>query len=98
MKILTAQLISEASLQPVLNVIILQDDKIFIYMGVKISRMEIEDIKINTGMLDVNELVKSKIKDSIGEEISVEQAVIDYPSIKSEVMHILRDKKIDQLL
>ena len=98
MKILSAQMIAESTYPPKINVIALDGDKIIRYLDISISRTEIEDIKHNTGRFDIDMMIESKVKRSIGEEVTPEEALEQHPNIRKSIIHLLRDKKINDLL
>ena len=100
MTILKCQIISDSSkIPPKIYVLILDDnDKIIEYNSIEISSHEIQDLYANTGMMNINELIKFKIKKHSGEELTLEKAVYDHPAIKESIVHLLRDKKINDLL
>jgi hypothetical protein len=98
MIILAASTITEASLQPKLNALLLVEDRIFRYIGMSISPMEVSNIRHNITEEEIIDLIKSKIKDLQGEELAPEQALEEHPHIKNQIIHLLRDKKLDELL
>jgi len=98
MKILSAQMIAESTYSPKISVIALDGDKIIRYLDISISRTEIEDIKHNTGLFDIDMMIESKVKKSIGEEVTPEAALEQHPNIRKSIIHLLRDKKINDLL
>ena len=81
------------------NVLLLIDNIIFRYIGLPFSNTDIFDIRHNQiTKSDVVELIRTKIKDLQGEELSPEQALEEHPIIKDKIIHLLRDKKLDELL
>jgi len=99
MIILTASTLAGGSLQPKLNALILVEDRIFRYIGMSISAMEMSNIRHKLTKDDeIEDLIKSKIKNLQGEELTPEKALEEHPHIKNQIIHLLRDKKLDELL
>ena len=98
MKILIIQATSESRFTPKLDILILEDDnRIIRCIGVSISFDEIQDLRYPV-LFDIDSFIKNKIKDFEGEELTPEEALIQHPSIKKDIIHLLRDKKLDDLI
>jgi len=96
MKIISAIFIAEGILPPKMNIITLDEDCIKRYVGIQVSRAEIEDLSNDSSK--VNNYLISKISNVEGEEITIEQCLELMPSLENELRHLIRDKKIDTLI
>lgn len=85
-----------------MSITIIEGDRIFRHTGIPISFDEIRFLRnIFLTDSDINKLFESKIGKSKGVEITLEQIFEEYSGnseMEIRVRHLLRDKKIDQLL
>ncbi len=99
MKILSTMMLSEeGTLSPILTILTLENNMIYRYSGIKLSSIDIQDINNSCDESFINSFIEKLIKNIVGEKLSPEQALIEYPSTKNSIIHLLRDKKIDDLI
>lgn len=79
-----------------MNIITLDEDCIKRYVEIDVSRIEIEDLSNDSSK--INEYLISKISNLEGSEISTEECLELIPSLEPELRHLIRDKKINDLI
>jgi hypothetical protein len=95
MEILGTEVIANETYSPKINVVTLEGDKIKKYDSISFSSHEIQDIYSNTGLNDLDLLLQSKIKGMESIEITPEEALEKHPECREKILHLLRDKKLN---